>query len=814
MPALIPLIATFASAYLGVGVLSATAIFYGVSAALYVGVAFGLQTLSNLLFRPKEVRPEDVQQSTRQSITARIKHYGYVLASGPWVFGATKGGNFFKVLALGQGPIDSIIRFYVDDNIATLDGSGFVTSDPYGNYVNIQYRLGLSTETSYSGLTSVFPEWTTDYRGDSVVSLFARQYALKAEWYPSTFPRGIETQYRAEIKGSLMADVETGVVEWSDNPANIIKDYMTHDDGQRLPSYLFETPEAESKMIVAKNISNASIPLKAGGTEKRWRLWGSYRLDERPADVLGRMLLSCDGRIVITSDGGMALEVGDQVAPNFTLDSSTITGVSDFGHGRNILTTANTIRATYLDPNNTYQTTDADPWVDDDDVDLRGEIVRDTSFIMAPSHSQCRRLMKIEAYRANPNWVATFFCNIKALKVFGERYIYIDLPELGIDNEAFEILDFRFDIGENGILRGATIQAQSMPPAAYTWDEDTEEGTAPVFDKIIEDSTIPVPTGFSVAVERIYAGVQPIAFARLTFDPPVNEAMRIVARGKKVSDPTWTPIAIAEEATTALSFPLDDGIEYEFQIRQESLTGRASLWTTSALLTPVADNVAPGALSAVTVTGGLGSATIAATAPASSNVARIAIYRYADGGTLNRTTDLVTKIPVGPSGSISYTNGDSTPVNLLTNPDFATVLTPWTGAGWSVVSAKAKHTPGSANNLVQTVTLTTGQVVRLGGTVSGRTAGSTGLVLTGSTQVTGTTVSVDGLYLRSLTANATTTGVGINTGSVFDGSWDDIVAYVQTGSCAPQGSWTYHIEAENGSAVPGTASVNTNKVIY
>src|SRR5690606_41563057 len=117
--------------------------------------------------------------------------------------------------------------------------------------------------------------------------------------------------------------------------------------------------------------------IAAGGSEPRYRLWGSYQLNERPADVLGRMLTCCDGRLVPTPDGGPTLDIGSWSEPTVTLTPQAITGFSEVGRGRHVMTSANTIRATFLDPSQDYQSTDADPWADESDVSERGEEAKD-----------------------------------------------------------------------------------------------------------------------------------------------------------------------------------------------------------------------------------------------------------------------------------------------------------------------------------------------------------------------------------------------------------------------------------------------------
>jgi hypothetical protein len=293
------------------------------------------------------------------------------------------------------------------------------------------------------------------------------------------FPGRENTAYRQVQRGAKVRDLSSGAFTsavWNDNAAQIIMDYLTHEDGLRLDdSWILNAVDHWQQAI---NDCNENIPLDAGGNEDRYLIWGTYTFDERPADVLERMLAACDGYLFSTETGGIGLKVGKWAAPTVTLDDSAIIAFSDIGRGRDILTTANTIRATFTYPDYDYRETDAQPWVDAADVTARGEYSTDREFLMVPSHTQCRRLMKIAAHRANPNWTGTFTTNLRGLAVLGERFINIDFPLLGI-NESFEVLGVQFLI-EGTVLQGLTINVASLSSAAYAWDENTEEGNPPV----------------------------------------------------------------------------------------------------------------------------------------------------------------------------------------------------------------------------------------------------------------------------------------------------------------------------------------------
>ncbi|RWO08238.1 fibronectin type III domain-containing protein [Mesorhizobium sp.] len=618
--------AVLASNALTIGLAGSALAISVITSAVTIGLSVGLSLLSASLFRPKQPKPEDVQTSVKNPTAPRTRHYGRVKTSGPWAFGDSNQGRLHRVIALGTGELDAIEEVWADDNLCTIDVNGSVTSEPYDGILRILTRIGTPSQASYSQLTAIFPEWTTAHVGNGVASLYATQFAMGIEGYSRVFPNGINTSYRVVARGSKVFNPSTSLTEWSDNAAAIIRDYMTHSDGMRLPSSMFTTTQANAGWLTAYNRCAELINKKAGGTEARWRLWGSYNFDERPADVLGRMLTCSDARIVPTPDGGVTLDIGTWAEPTVTIDADAIVGFSELARGHDILTTANVISATYLAPTHDFQATDADRWVDDADVSVRGEIVSDLAFNMAPSHGQARRLMKLAAYRANPSWVGSFQCNLRGLAAFGERFIRITYPLFGID-EVFELVDFRFDLGEGGILSTVTLQVQSMPEAAYDWDAATEEGDEPVSEDTVVDDTIPVPENFSFAVDRITIGGQQIPFGVLSFDAPPSAALTVEGRYKLVSSTAWNVVAVDPDSTEAQTPALSDGSEYEAQIRHVTQTGRVGDWTDSELLTPTADPTAPGILTGVGATGGVGVVDLSWTSPNSPNFTAVNIRR-------------------------------------------------------------------------------------------------------------------------------------------------------------------------------------------
>lgn len=799
---------------------------FGGAGFLTTAIGAGFTLLSSILFRPKQPKPEDVQTSVRNPTAARQRHYGRVKTSGPWVFCDSTGGELQKLIALGTGELDAIEEYWADDRLVVPGVGGTVSASPFDDKLRIYSRLGLAIETHYAELESLHPEWTSDHRGDGVSSLFARQEPSEQEDLSDRFPNLANTSYRVVARGSKVfslnpdspPDSPAGLV-WTENAAGIIRDYMCHPDGMRFPDELFTPTVASSRWVTAFARAAVAVPLKAGGTEAAYRLWGTYTFDERPADVLGRMLVSCDGRIIPTPDGGVTLDIGTWEEPTVVIDADTIVGFSDVSRGRDIQATANTIRATFLSPFHDYQATDADPWVDDADVSARGEITADKSYNMAPSHAQARRLMKLDAYRAKPNWTGTFQCNLMALAAFGKRFIRVTYPLFEID-EVFEVIDFRFIIQPNdeGIqhLVGVTLTVYSMPEEAYEWNAATEEGDAPLSEEVTVDRTIPEPDNFTFTEKIIVVSGQAFSVGLLSFDPPPADSLRVQGRYKRTSDTAWLVIPIGDGETEGQTGALEDGVEYEAQVRHVTVTGRVGDWTASETLTPISNPAAPQNLISVTAVGGMGNATLTVTAQADPLLSKLNIYRVAAGGVLDKNTDPLVTTAALPGLTFTAHIGDTTTANMLVNGDGGGSAPPTLNTGWTNTPAgKFSHSATTGSYLLwPSLTITAAGVYRLGFTID--TIGGSGVITprnSGSVNETwATTYNTTGVKKQSLTAvnSNTAFGLGINTNGTVQ--LDDAKLFLETASCVPQGDFDLYVYAVNPSGIESAAAVVVTNV--
>jgi hypothetical protein len=106
------------------------------------------------------------------------------------------------------------------------------------NLVQIDYRLGLDTETSYSEIAPALPLWDASHRGDGVTSMLLLCTPARREDQQGDFPNGLPTPsavidaqliYDPRDVGQTQGDKSTYL--FSDNPILCLLAYLTDASG-------------------------------------------------------------------------------------------------------------------------------------------------------------------------------------------------------------------------------------------------------------------------------------------------------------------------------------------------------------------------------------------------------------------------------------------------------------------------------------------------------------------------------------------------------------------------------------------------------
>jgi hypothetical protein len=404
------------------------------------------------------------------------------------------------------------------------------------SFVSITSHLGTAGQAANAALVSAFPSiWTAAHQLKGIAYFVSRYRSPDQEQFQTMFPESFNTPVRAVCRLTRVFDPRNGNTVWSDNPALCILDYLTHPDGYRRS---LDDIDLNSFALFA-NVCDELVPLAAGGTEKRYRLWGIYQLNEDPQDVLGRMRATCDAEFYQTPEGKIAIRGGKWDNPTVTIEARDIIG-HQIEQGNNRFSAFNELKILYTSPLHDYQTMEAPTWADLTDQAERGVIVDDLALDMVPSPTQARRLAKIHIAKSNPRWRGVIVTNLNGLNALGERTIRVVIPELQID-DAFHVAGF--SIAPD--LTSVEISIAEIGEAAYLWTTGEEAENAPIAQDTRPDISFPVPV--IDTIEQVGMAV------RIVVEDPDRDELRLEAQIREGAGGVWVNMFVDGAAREALS---------------------------------------------------------------------------------------------------------------------------------------------------------------------------------------------------------------------------------------------------------------------
>lgn len=544
------IVSAISSALVGVGlsIFGATAAGWA-AATMFSQVVLGAALLGASALFARATAPTmktpQAQAVINQSTAPRIRGYGRALLGGTRAFWDSKDGDLWQVVMMHSGEIDAIEHFRIGDKVVTLDGSGRVTNSHFMEgdrwMVYIYSALGTSSQPALTAMLGAWSQWTSAHRLRGIAYFVTRFRSPDAERFQKMFPESYNTPVRALCRLSKVWDPRTNATGWSDNSSLCILDYLTHPDGYRLTR---DDVDIDSFAAFA-DLCDEPVPLKAGGTEKRYRLWGVYQLTEEPHAVLRKMLNTCDGELYQTAEGKVAIRGGRWDAPTVTLEAKGNLGHS-MDQGNNRFSAFNELKIMYTSPQHDYQTMEATAWKDLTDQTERGPIVSDFDLDFVPSPTQARRLAKIHQAKANPRWKGKLQHNISGLNALGERTVRAILPELEID-DAFYVAGLR----PSPDLSSVEIDVLSINQSAYDWTTAEEGENPPIPQDTAPDLDFPIPQNLTLsnpAPGEVLAVV----------DAPGREGLTLEVTIRAGAGANWVAMD-TESQTTARESQLADG---------------------------------------------------------------------------------------------------------------------------------------------------------------------------------------------------------------------------------------------------------------
>lgn len=596
MPQLIPaaaaavtnaIVGALGSAGFATTAASAAAIQAGVYAVSYAGISVGVSVGLNALTRAQVPDPESGKQSRRQPRPERAVYMGGVSrGGGAYMLRETNGEHFGVVLAISDGRLASIPSIYLNDDLVTLDGSGFVLGGTDGRYgsgdlVQIKTRLGVPTETHYSEMTAKFSAlWPTTARGDGIGSLMLLAKHRSKESFSKHFPngepiptvvaQGVCYDWRQDsTAGGSGAQRRTDEATWQASANPIV--WLVHHEWFRCGrSWARCIAPVLADLTSEADYCDVSVA-KIGGTEPRYRFGGNYFAVTQPQARREAMLAACDGWLSTNGQGHLVIKAGRYVAPTFTLTGDYIDGYewSAFSPDEEHI---NKLAISYTEPLKDYTETECDPWVNEADITATGqERSEPLTLTWVQSRSQARRLAKRKMSRLLCERRGQIVTGVYGLNAFGHRYIRIQNPELvSMADVVVEVMGIEFDPMSASVVLDVILADTNID----AWNPATEEGAGTSAASRPSPEALTAPTISTVT--QFYEDNGSGSGVRLT----------IVGGGPARDDLTWfARWRVAGSVSWAESQHTDSAAGSPVQLQTSFVPGDASLEVQIAYLT-------------------------------------------------------------------------------------------------------------------------------------------------------------------------------------------------------------------------------------
>jgi hypothetical protein len=510
---------------------------------------------------------------SRSSVESHKTIYGQTRVSGPIVMitttntGPDSGGvtatgdNLFLhiVIALAGHEVEEIGTIYLNDLAVSLDGNGFVQTDPYlkggKSYVRVSKHLGTASQSADSLLLSEYSGWTSAHRLQGVAYLYVRM-----QWNADVFPQGIPN-VSAVVKGKKVFDPRSSTTAWSDNAALCVRDYMVSDYGFNCSSDEIN----DDYFSAAANACDEAVTLSTGGTQDRYTINGVLDTAAGRLDNLNGLVAAMAGAVTYVQ-GQFRAYSGTYDAPVGDIDLGLLADKIKISPRTPRKEVFNRVQGTYIDPNKNWQATDFPPITNStyEAQDGNEIIPRDIVLTLTNHPEAAQRIAKVILEQGRQGIQVELVLKHHALSYAVWDTVTFTNAPVGWEDKVFRIKNMRHD-GVGPI----TLSLQEESSASYDWNG----GMASTYDaapdtNLPSPSTVSPPSALSVS-EDLYVtrdGGSVKAKAILTWLASQDVFIRNYQAEYKLSTASDWTLLPRTEATTIEILDIAPGI-YDFRVK-------------------------------------------------------------------------------------------------------------------------------------------------------------------------------------------------------------------------------------------------------
>jgi len=435
-------------------------------AATYVGISLVTSwALSALTPKPRfgDLTSRGLLVNAKDPISPHDFVYGEVRKGGVVTYYETTGPDnkfLHQIIVLAGHQVEAINDIYLNDEVVTLDGNGFVTSGPWNSKVRIKKALGTPNQLADPDLLAESNEITSNFRGRNIAYLYVRY-----EYDQDVFANGLPL-VTGVVRGKRVFDPRINAFAFTDNAALIVRDYITSDFG------LNDAEVDDTVFSAAANICDESVPLAAGGTEKRYTINGVVQANQNHGDVLQNMMTACAASL-FWGAGKWKLSVGSYVAPVKNLTLNDLRSPIRLSTRVNLQDQFNGVQGTFSNAEERWLTSDYPPVRSTAFVAEDGgqETLLDFTLPFTTLPATAQRLAKQTLFRGREQMTLTAEFGLNAFDVEVGEIITFTNPRYGFNQKEFEVVGWSFGAADAGDLR-VTLTMRETSEAAFDWNAE------------------------------------------------------------------------------------------------------------------------------------------------------------------------------------------------------------------------------------------------------------------------------------------------------------------------------------------------------
>jgi len=453
--------------------------------------------------------------------------YGKVRVAGARIYDESTGGNnkyLHRILAFAGHEVESFDEIYIDDEIATIDGTGNVTSPArYNGKVRILEHLGSPNQVADAYLVSESSKWTSEHRLRGIAYLYVR-----LEFNADVFPNGIP-EITAVVSGKKVYDPRTNTTAWSDNPALCTRDYLVSPYGLAEKTVNID----DDLVIAAANIADQTNT-NAGTT--RYTCNGAFTTASTPYETINSLLTSMDGSMWY-AQGKWRMKPAYWTAPVLDLDEGDLRSSINVSTRHSRRDNFNVVKGTFRGAESNWQTTDYPQITNSAFLSADGgqESVADVDLPFTDNSIEARRIARISLERNRQQLTVSASFGLRTLEVQVGDNVRLTSTRFGWTNKEFEVISWSF-----GLVGDYDLQTQMiLRETAESVFDEVDDGVVYERDNTNLLSPFDVPDlGIDVkaAIQFSNQKVSNIAVATITSGRP--EAIDYVEVGYRISGDT------------------------------------------------------------------------------------------------------------------------------------------------------------------------------------------------------------------------------------------------------------------------------------